>query len=81
MAYLFDTIAEFDEEITYVRAQMRNAIGAEEFKLNTSQSNQQVRMNMSEIRKYLNELTTGRVALAQRLSGQGVTSIIVRRDF
>lgn len=76
----FDTIAEYDDEITFVRAQMRNAISSEEFKLNTSQSNQQQRMNLPEIRKYLNELTTERTALSQRLAGFGVTSITVRRD-
>lgn len=78
--FLFDTIAEYDDEITYVRGEIRNAIAGEEFKLNTSQSNQQVRMNLKEIRAYLNDLCVGRMALAQRIGGSGVTSITVRRS-
>lgn len=76
----FDTLAGYDEEITYIRKQMRNGIEAEEFKLNTSQSNQQVRMNLPEIRKYLSQLTTQRTALIQRGAGAGVSALVVRRN-
>ena len=76
----FDTLAEYDDEIAFVRAQIRHAITSEEFKLNTSQSNQQQRMNLPEIRKYLTQLTTERTALTQRSAGLGVTAIVVRRD-
>ena len=76
----FDTVAEYDDEITFVRGQIREAISTEEFKLNTSQSNQQHRMNLAEIRKYLRELTTERTATSQRAAGAGVTAIVVRRD-
>lgn len=80
MAFLFDTIAEYDDEITFVREQMRNAVKAKEFRLNTSQSDQKVVMDMRGIQSYLSQLTTERVACAQRSSGAGVTSIVVRRS-
>ena len=78
---LFDTIAEYEEEITFVRTQMRNAVGAEKWRLNTSQSDQQVTMNMSEIRAYLTQLTTEKQALHERLNGASVTSVVPRRCF
>ncbi len=78
---LFDTIAEYEEEITFVRTQMRNAVGAEKWRLNTSQSDQQVTMNMSEIRAYLTQLTTEKQALYERLNGASVTSVVPRRCF
>jgi len=77
---LFDTVAEYDTEIEYVRGEIRKAAGAEKWRLNTSQSDQQVTMNMGEIRKYLTQLTTERQALRERLAGASVTSITPRRS-
>lgn len=79
MSSLFDTEAEFDEEITFVRAQLRNAVKSTEFMLDTSQSRQKVVMDLKGIREYLNELTIGRKAFIERSVGAGVTSITVRR--
>lgn len=79
MSFLFDTLAEFDEEITFVRTQMRNAVKATEFQLDTSQSRQKVVMDLKGIREYLNELTVGRAAFIERSVGAGVTSITYRR--
>lgn len=77
--FLFDTIAEYDEEIAFVRAEIRNAVKSKKFRLNTSQSDQTVEMDLPAIQKYLVLLTTQKTALAQRLLGMGVTSIISRR--
>lgn len=76
---LFDTLAEFDAEITFVRTEIRNAVKAREFKLNTSQSSQTVSMDLRGIRDYLTLLTTERKAFIEREAGGGVTSITVRR--
>ncbi len=76
---LFDSLAEYDEEIAFTRAQIRNAIKAAEFKLNTSQSNQSVTMDLRGIRNYLTLLTTERKAFNERSEGSSVTSITVRR--
>lgn len=79
MGFLFDTRAEYDEEITFVRTQIRNAVTSTEFLLDTSQSRQKVEMNLKEIRIYLTQLTTERRAFVERNEGSSVTGIIVRR--
>ena len=79
MGFLFDTLAEYDEEITFVRTEMRNAVKAKEFRLNTSQTNQVVVMDLRAIRDYLALLTTERKAFSERSAGAGVTSIVYRR--
>ncbi len=79
MSFLFDTLEEFDEEITFVRTQMRNAVKSTEFMLDTSQSRHKVVMDLNGIRKYLNELTIGRKAFIERSVGAGVTSLTYRR--
>lgn len=79
MGFLFDTLGAYDEEITFVKTQMRNAVKATDFKLNTSQSSQAVSMDIKEIRNYLTLLTTERQAFIERTDGAGVTSIISRR--
>lgn len=76
---LFSSLAEYDEEIVFVRTQLRNAVKATEFKLNTSQSNQSVTMDLRGIRDYLTMLTTERKAFNERAEGSSVTSIITRR--
>lgn len=77
---LFDTLEEYDEEITYVRTEMRNAVKSKEFRLNTSQSDQKVVMDLPGIKSYLVLLTTERTAFIQRRVGAGVTSLIFRRS-
>ena len=81
MGFIYTTIAEYDEEITYVREQIRKAVKAEEWQLDTSQSRQRVRQNLKEMRLYLNQLVTERTIFAQRAAGGGVTSIVVRRSY
>lgn len=76
---LFDTEAEYDTEIELTRIEMRNAVKAREFRLNTSQSSQTVSMDLRGIRDYLTLLTTERKAFIERDAGGGVTSITVRR--
>lgn len=76
---LFDTLAEFNEEITLVRIEIRNAVKAREFRLNTGQSNQAVMMDLRGIREYLTLLTTERQAFVEREEGSGVTGITYRR--
>ena len=76
---LFDTLEEYDEEITYVRTEMRNAVKSKEFRLNTGQSDQKVVMDLKGIRDYLTLLTTERQAFYERSIGAGVTGITVRR--
>ena len=76
---LFDTLAEYDEEITYVRTEMRNAVKSKEFRLNTGQSDQKVVMDLKGVRDYLTLLTTERQAWYERSISAGVTSITVRR--
>lgn len=76
---LFDTLAEYTEEIALVRTEMRNAVKAREFRLNTSQSSQTVSMDLRGIRDYLTLLTTERQAFIERDEGSGVTSITIRR--
>lgn len=79
MGFLFNTLEAYDEEITFVRTQMRNAVKAKDFKLNTSQSSQAVSMDVKEIRIYLQSLTTEREAFIERSAGAGVTSLTFRR--
>ena len=76
---LFDSLAEYNEEIIFVRVEVRNAVKAKEFRLNTSQSNQSVAMDLKGIRDYLTLLTTERKAFRERTEGSGVTSLTVRR--
>ena len=81
MALIFETVAEYDAEIEFIRTQMRKAITSDKWRLNTSQSDQQVSMNMKEIRLYLTQLSGERKALSERLGGSSVTSITVRRCY
>jgi hypothetical protein len=81
MAFLFDTVAEYTAEIETYRALLLKSAQAEDWRLNTSQSDQRVRMNMGEIREYIKQLVVERTALSQRLSGAGVTSIVPRRTY
>ncbi len=76
---LFDTLAEYDEEITYVRKHMRDAVWSNDYRLNTGQSDQRQQMDLKEIRLYLTQLTTERQALYERSIGAGVTGITYRR--
>jgi len=76
---LFDTLDEYDEEITYVRKHMRNAVWATDYTLDTGQSKGRQVMNLKEIRLYLTQLTTERQAFYERSIGAGVTGITVRR--
>jgi len=76
---LFDTLAECNTEIALVRTEMRNAVKAKVFKLNTSQSSQLVEMDLKGIRDYLTLLTSERQAFIEREEGSSVTSITVRR--
>ena len=76
---LFDTLEEYDEEITFVRTEIRNAVKSKEFRLNTGQSDQKVVMDLKGIRDYLTLLTTERQAFYERSIGAGVTSVTVRR--
>lgn len=76
---LFETLAEYDEEITYVRTHMRKAVWSKDFRLDTGQSDQRVVMDLKEIRLYLTQLTTERQAFYERSIGAGVTGITVRR--
>lgn len=79
MGFLFETQDEYDEEITFVRTEMRNAVKSKEFRLNTSQSDQKVVMDLKGIRDYLTLLTTERQAFIEREEGSSVTSITYRR--
>lgn len=79
MGYLFETLDEYDEEITFMRTQMRNAATSKEFLLNTSQSSQKVVMDFKGIRDYLTLLTTEKQAFIQQSLGAGVTSLTYRR--
>ena len=82
MSFLFDTIDEYDDEIAFVRTQIRKSITGEEWSLNTSQSTQRVKMaSVEDLRKYLRNLTSEKKALSQRNNYQGVTSIVSRRTF
>ena len=82
MAFVFETVAEYTTEIELIRGYMLKGMRAEEFSLNTSQSVQRIQMNLSEMRKYLNQLTAERQSLAERsVGGGGVTSIVVRRSY
>ena len=76
---LFDTVAEYDTEITFVRTEIQNAVTAKDFRLNTGQSDQRVVMDLKEIRLYLTQLTTERQAVYERSIGADVTGITVRR--
>lgn len=79
MGYLYDTLAEYETEITFVREQMQNAVKSKEFLLNTSQSSQKVVMDFKGIRDYLTLLTTEKQAFIQQSLGAGVTSLTYRR--
>ena len=81
MGFLFDTEAEYDEEITFVRTALREGLTSKEFRLNTSQSNQVVIKEVKEIRLYLQTLTSERQAFIERSVGAGVTSIVSRRFY
>lgn len=76
---LFDTLAEYNAEIELTRTEMRNAVKAREFRLNTSQSSQTVSMDLKGIRDYLTLLTTERKAFIERDEGSSVTSLTYRR--
>ena len=77
---LFDTLAEYDEEITFVRKHMRDAVWAKDYRLNTGQSDQRQVMDLKEIRLYLNQLTSERQAFYEDSIGASVTGITVRRS-
>jgi len=82
MALSYSTVAEYDEEITFVKAQIRKSITGEEWSLNTSQSTQRVKMaSLDKLQKYLQLLTYERKACSERLAGLGVTSIVPRRTY
>ena len=80
MGFIFSTVAEYDTEIEEVRTAMLKAVKGEKWRLNTSQSDQQVSMNMKEIREYLSLLTAEQAALYERGQGSSVTSIVYRRN-
>jgi len=82
MGFAFDTVAEYEEEIEFVQAEIRLSIKGEEWSLNTSQSTQRVkRSSLKDLRDYLDQLTTEKKALEQRQAGSGVTGIVPRRNF
>ena len=76
---LFDSVAEYNTEIDLVLTQIRNAVKAVDFSIDTGQSRQRVVMNLKEIRLYLTQLTTERQAFYERSIGAGVTGITYRR--
>ena len=76
---LYDSVAEYDTEITFVRTEIQNAVKAKDFRLNTGQSDQRVVMDLKEIRLYLTQLTQERQAVYERSVGADVTGITVRR--
>ena len=76
---LFDSVVEYDTEIEFVRTEMRNAVKAKDFRLNTDQSDQRVVMDLRGIRDYLTLLTAEKQALVEQLEGSGVTGITYRR--
>ena len=80
MGYLFDTIDEYNDEIEYVRTEIRNAVKSKKFRLSTSQSDQSVEMDLAGIKDYLTLLTTERRAFIERSNGAGCTSIVYRRS-
>lgn len=79
MSFLFETEAEYDAEITLALTNMRNAMKASDFSLDTSQSRQRVIMSPKEIRLWINQLKAERRALVERSAGAGVTGITYRR--
>ena len=79
MAFLFETVAEYTTEIELTLTQMRNAMKATDFMLDTSQSRQRVVMSPKEIRLWLNQLKAERRSLVERKAGAGVTGITYRR--
>ncbi len=79
MGFLYDTLDEYETEITFVREQIQNAVKSTDFLLDTSQSRQRVTMNLKEIRLYLTQLTTEKQAFIQQSLGAGVTSLTYRR--
>ena len=76
---LFDSVAEYDAEITIIRKHIQNAAWSTDFSLDTGQSRQRVIMNLKEIRLYLTQLTQERQAFYERSIGAGVPGITVRR--
>ena len=76
---LFDSVAEYDTEIEFVRVEMRNAVKAKDFRLNTGQSDQRVVMDLKGIRDYLMLLAAEKQALIEQLEGSSVTGITYRR--
>ena len=76
---LFDSVVEYDTEIAFVRTQMRNAVKAKDFRLNTGQSDQRLVMDLKGIRDYLTLLAAEKQALVEQLEGSGVTGITYRR--
>ena len=79
MAFLFETVAEYTAEIALALTEMRNAMKATDFLLDTSQSRQRVVMSPKEIRLWLNQLKAERRSLVERTAGAGVTSLTYRR--
>ena len=80
--FLYDTVAEYDAEIAIVRTNIHNSMNGEEFSLNTSQSNQRVKMaSLDKLQDYLKLLTREKKALAQNNEGSRVTSIVPRRTY
>ena len=79
LAFLFETEAEYDTEIELALTQMRNAMKASDFSLDTSQSRQRVVMSPKEIRLWINQLKAERRSLVERTAGAGVTSLTYRR--
>ena len=76
---LFDSVVEYDTEIEFVRTEMRNAVKAKDFHLNTGQSDQRVVMDLKGIRDYLTLLAAEKQALVEQLEGSSVTGITYRR--
>jgi hypothetical protein len=79
---VYDTEAEYDAEIAIVQANIHKAMTGEEWSLNTSQSNQRVKMaSLDKLQKYLDWLIKQKNAFLQRANGNGVVSIVPRRSY
>jgi len=81
MGFIYDTVAEYDAAIVTLREAMMTAAGGAKWRINTSQSDQQVSMDMKQTKEYLNMLAGEREALYQRSIGDSVTSITFRRCY